>query len=322
MPSLLEKYSDEDFSKIVANSHSISEILIKLGYSCSSGGNHLKIKERIENLHLSTEHFYLTSKGSKRRTKEDVFVKDSTASQKTLREWFKKGNYSEYKCAICGQEANWQGKDLTLILDHIDGNNHNDVIENLRWVCPNCNQQLSTTGSRNYKWNETHLKNNKLIHTYCIKCGKEITSGALYCKECSYEQERKVLDRPSWKELKDMIRTTPFTQIGKKYGVTDNTIRKWCKFYNLPQRKMDISTYSDEEWESLLPNETTLKEGSKSSSSKKPVEQLNKDTGEIINTYESLSAAAEAIGTKPNVIGRVCNSQTRTCHDYRWRFKE
>ena len=45
-----------------------------------------------------------------------------------------------------------------------------------------------------------------------------------------------------------MIRTLPFTQIGTKYGVTDNAIRKWCDKYELPRTKKEIVSYSDEEW--------------------------------------------------------------------------
>lgn len=37
-----------------------------------------------------------------------------------------------------------------------------------------------------------------------------------------------------------MIKNISFTQIGKKYNVSDNAIRKWCKFYELPYRKRDI----------------------------------------------------------------------------------
>ena len=51
-----------------------------------------------------------------------------------------KGNYSEYKCAICGLEPIWNGKPLTLTLDHIDGDHYNDTLENLRWICPNCDR--------------------------------------------------------------------------------------------------------------------------------------------------------------------------------------
>lgn len=58
-------------------------------------------------------------------------------------------------------------------------------------------------------------------------------------KESSFNQ-RKVKDRPTKEELFEMIKVFPFTEIGKKYGVTDNTIRKWCKMYRLPFRKKDL----------------------------------------------------------------------------------
>jgi len=42
-----------------------------------------------------------------KRTFENVFCENSTASQHTLRKWYKKGNYTEYKCSICGLESFW-----------------------------------------------------------------------------------------------------------------------------------------------------------------------------------------------------------------------
>jgi hypothetical protein len=48
-----------------------------------------------------------------------------------------------------------------------------------------------------------------------------------------------------------MIRTTPFTTIAKQYGVSDKAVSKWCKSENLPYRKKDIKSYSDEEWNLL-----------------------------------------------------------------------
>ena len=59
--------------------------------------------------------------------------------------------------------------------------------------------------------------------------------------------QRKV-ERPSREDLKQLIRTTPFTQIAQKYGVSDNAIRKWCVAMNLPNKKGDINNYSEEEW--------------------------------------------------------------------------
>lgn len=64
-------------------------------------------------------------------------------------------------------------------------------------------------------------------------------------------QERRVVKRPERDELKILIRTLPFTTLGKQYGVTDNAIRKWCIAYNLPKTKKEINKYSDEEWASI-----------------------------------------------------------------------
>lgn len=48
--------------------------------------------------------------------------------------------------------------------------------------------------------------------------------------------------------LKKEIRNSSFAAIGRKYGVSDNAIRKWCDSYNLPRKKSEIKKYSNEEW--------------------------------------------------------------------------
>ncbi len=241
--SLVYQPSNEEFEEIVNNSNSYTEIGDKLGYSFKSGAIQSQIKKRIEELNLSVEHF--KRKSPVIRTEENIFIKDSTASQKVLREWYKKGEYTEYKCSICGQEPIWQGKDLTLILDHINGSNHDDRLENLRWVCPNCNQQLETTGFKIMRSKKEEIKN------YCIDCGKEIFHGSIRCAECKAKIQIIPLEKMevTRKELKQLIRTVPFTVIGEKFKVTDNAIRKWCDKFNLPRTKKEINSYSNEEWE-------------------------------------------------------------------------
>ena len=49
--------------------------------------------------------------------------------------------------------------------------------------------------------------------------------------------------------LKQEIRNTPFTQLGKKYNVSDKCIVKWCEYYKLPTKESIIKTYSDDDWE-------------------------------------------------------------------------
>lgn len=85
------------------------------------------------------------------------------------------------------------------------------------------------------------------IKKYCIDCGCEISQKATRCILC-YQKTQIRNDKPSREELKAMIRTMPFTQIGNKYGITDNAIRRWCDNYNLPRRRSDIDKISDEEW--------------------------------------------------------------------------
>ena len=70
------------------------------------------------------------------------------------------------------------------------------------------------------------------------------------CDKCVKESKRTV-ERPSREELKALIRSTPFTKIGEHFGVSDNTIRKWCKAEGLPSKVVDIKKYSVQEWEEL-----------------------------------------------------------------------
>lgn len=60
-------------------------------------------------------------------------------------------NQQNGKCILCGQSTVWNGKELHLILDHIDGDASNSSRENLRLICPNCDSQLPTYKSRNKK---------------------------------------------------------------------------------------------------------------------------------------------------------------------------
>lgn len=147
--AIVDNFSVEELQEIVSNSKNLQQVLKKLGYSSVSGANRKTVQSRLDKYSISTEHF---NKGISRgiaRTPENTFIKDSNATQAALRRLYLKRNYTPYVCSICGQKPFWNGKELSLTLDHIDGNNTNDVLENLRWVCPNCDRQLDTFGSKN-----------------------------------------------------------------------------------------------------------------------------------------------------------------------------
>lgn len=87
-------------------------------------------------------------------------------------------------------------------------------------------------------------KNDKNYKKKCRECGKLITENSELCTECSRKPYYRC-EHPSRETLKELIRNKTFTDIGRMYGVTDNTIRKWCDKYNLPRKKSIIKTIPD-----------------------------------------------------------------------------
>lgn len=78
---------------------------------------------------------------------------------------------------------------------------------------------------------------------FCIDCGTEISSmKTLRCNKCRGIIQRKV-KRPTKEELYKILCENKgnFTKTGKSYKVSDNTIRKWCKFYALPYRSKEYN---------------------------------------------------------------------------------
>lgn len=84
----------------------------------------------------------------------DLFCENSKHPRNVLRNRIIKNNLIPYKCAICGT-TEWLGRNLSLELDHINGINNDNRLENLRFLCPNCHSQTITYGSKNQKITET-----------------------------------------------------------------------------------------------------------------------------------------------------------------------
>lgn len=84
----------------------------------------------------------------------------------------------------------------------------------------------------------------------CLKCGAEIQSASTLCRKCKNLSERKV-ERPNREELKKLIYENSFSALGRKFGVSDNAIRKWCAQEKLPYKRADIRKYSLEDWNKI-----------------------------------------------------------------------
>jgi len=84
-----------------------------------------------------------------RKRDSEVFVVNSTHPRHRIVERLRTYNVVEYTCQICGLQPIWNNKPLVLILDHINGVYNDNRVENLRFVCSNCDSQLPTYKSKN-----------------------------------------------------------------------------------------------------------------------------------------------------------------------------
>lgn len=91
----------------------------------------------------------------------------------------------------------------------------------------------------------------QITYHYCLDCGAKISRWGTRCEKCSLLASRKVKNRPSREELKNLIRSTPFTALGAQYGVSDNAVRKWCKACGLPSKANEIKKYNDIDWANI-----------------------------------------------------------------------
>jgi hypothetical protein len=240
-------WSKDDLCKAIAQSDNLNEALRKLGVTTSNGTREV-VKKYIKCWDIDTSHFLTLKELQKRSAKklgprnkiplDQILVNESNYSRKSLKQRLFKNGMKQRKCELCGQGELWMGKKMSLILDHINGKNDDNRIENLRIVCPNCGATLPTHGGKN-------ITRKIRIFKSCSICGKEFSGRNKCCSfECSKKlwsipkpNERKV-ERPSLELLLKEISESSYVAVGKKYGVTDNTIRKWIRWHGIKAPKM------------------------------------------------------------------------------------
>lgn len=155
----MRRYDKEWLTELCLSSYSYAEVLRKAGRQ-QGGGAQATLKKKIKEFEIDVSHFTgmrwqeSPNQQSQHREKyslDDIFVKDSSITQKVLRGYVERHNIIEYKCENCGCDGNWQGGKIALEIDHIDGNNTNNEISNLRYLCPNCHALTDTYRGRNKK---------------------------------------------------------------------------------------------------------------------------------------------------------------------------
>lgn len=257
--------SDDTLRLAVQDSKSMAAVLriVNLDYN---GGNISWLKNKISKLSLDISHFtgaaHALGKSLPSFYKYELsslLVKDSAYVYNTrFKDRLIKENILEERCAVCSA-THWNNAPLALQLDHINGVNNDNRVENLRLLCPNCHSQTPTFAGRNINKNLNDLgptlveplkiarqPSTKTISakpikppkpkqsSNCLECQvplKDSKSG--YCMKCKNRhtptQHHDKIAWPSKEDLEKLIWEKSAVQLSKELGVSDKAIEKRCK---------------------------------------------------------------------------------------------
>ena len=143
----LEKYKfSKDFVDAVRTSTSRQEVFKKLGWLLRHQSSYHRFDAYITEYSIDISHFKPT--GKKVGTPDHEFFingmhRDGQQIKKRL---YAQGVKKE--CSMCGV-TQWRGAPVSLEVDHIDGDRENNLINNLRIICPNCHATTDTYRAKN-----------------------------------------------------------------------------------------------------------------------------------------------------------------------------
>lgn len=187
---------------------------------------------------LPTDHFdpdaaKARAMRSKRRPVQALLTDHSTVARSALKRRLYEEGIKERACELCGQDETWNGRQMSLILDHINGVRDDNRLENLRIVCPNCNATLETHCGRAVQHPTViaacagcsiSFKLNRPEQRYCS------TSCAARHLPRDHHRHRRAV-RPALDVLLVMIDCGGYEEVARRFGVSAASIRKWIVDY-------------------------------------------------------------------------------------------
>jgi 5-methylcytosine-specific restriction endonuclease McrA len=229
--SIIWKIDRKVLQNLLDSSNSIVEVLTKLNYD-GYNGNHRTLKKRIKEEKFDLTQFELNAKNWRKKflielrdksaISKNVLTKNSSCSRHSLKRFLIKNDLLSYECAICKNKGEWQNQTLSLNLDHINGINDDNRLENLRFLCPNCHSQTDTFSG----------KRKKIIYS-CPICFNRMAGYGATCPKCVKHPLKFEISR---EELYDLIvnKKIAYLTLGKRFNVSDAAIKKRCKKLGIP----------------------------------------------------------------------------------------
>lgn len=232
MENVIYKLNDDEFKNLIASSLNIKEVLFKLGYSTTGNSwGYSQVRKRMEALNIPMSYFKGRSPNKKDSTtrieKEKLFSSKSKHARCVVRNTIIKENLLEYKCAICGI-TEWNGKTLSLELDHINGINYDNRLENLRFLCPNCHSQTTTYGSRNTQVNQSKFEISEELKKLILDTYKQVSNIRKVSQKLNLREKavRQVVSELLKSNQKYVIRYDKHMEEIARYG----SISELCRF--------------------------------------------------------------------------------------------
>jgi Zn finger protein HypA/HybF involved in hydrogenase expression len=159
--------------------------------------------EKTKEAHSEGRHGYTWnpssawSKGKSLTQNEEIFTENSRYSNVIVKARIIKDNLLEYQCNKCGIVDTWQGELIILDLDHINGDNTDNRLSNLRFLCPNCHSQTDTYKGRNKNSGKTKVSDKDLLTAFenCNNIRQSLIEVGLAPKGGNYTRIKKLLNK-------------------------------------------------------------------------------------------------------------------------------